>query len=335
MENINKKRLVMAYTSQSIEKITGIMSKSNILISDYRICRNSTIVAIENVVQTIHEIPVQYYHDPRTNYSSIKFSSWISSHRESLLSSDKERFLSRIWINILQSFDEFIDAELQYQDNQTDDIIIGQSYHPYYGHYIEKLDIFVQLLSNIQIITSECLYGNQSILDYYKKIVEMSSLQKGKDPYFHKKLKYIKTVKEQISILKDSQSVSMFGYQLEDDIVINNICKIAYVLLTGSSDLKHTGKVEEGLCLSDKDGIARVVKRLGYDIRNQIGCMDNLCRSSMPFNAFVEARTKAKFSIRSEFEYDMDFKLGCVALNYMAFIVDSPDINGILNRMGD
>lgn len=335
MENIEKKNLIMGHTSRAIEKLTGIAVKEPCTISDYRIARNTTIVTIENVIETIHDIPVQYYHDPRTNYSSIKFSYWVSSHRSTSKLTEKERFLSYIWISLLECFDDIVTAELTYRDNQDDDIIIAESYHPYYGNYIEKIDVFLQLISDLQVISIECLYNGKPIIDFYKKIMEMVSIQKGNDFYFHKKLKYIKTVKEQVSILKDSQSVSMFGYQLDDDIIINNICKISYVLLTGSSDLSHTGKVEEGITFDDKYEIGKFIKRLGKDIRECVGSISNLEHNLIPFKSYTKTRPKNKFRITTDLTYDMDFKLGYTALNYMAFILDSPDINGILNRMGD
>lgn len=336
MENTDKKKLIMAYTSKAIQFITErkVLIRDDGL-SDYLISKNSAIVTIENVVQVIYGIPVYQYHDVRRPYSNIKFSTWVLSHHTSHMLTERERYLSFIWMYLLDMFDALIDAELIYLDNQDEDIRIPSTFDRFHGNYLEKMDVFIQIISDIQTITIEYVYHDKPLINFYKTIMEMVSLQKGRDFVFRKKLKYIKTVKEQVSILKDSQTVSLLGYQLDDDVVINNVCKIAYVLLTGSSNIKNTTKITEGITLKDKEEIAIFVKNLGRDIRNCVISVSALEKNLIPFNSFMTVKPTAKFKLNTELEYDMDFKLGCTALNYMAFVLGSPDINGILNRIGD
>lgn len=336
MENTNKKNLIIGYTSKAIQFISEhkILAKTK-GVSEYLIARNAAIVTLENVVQVIYNIPVYYYHDVRKPYSNIKFSTWILSHHTSHLLTERERYISFMWMSLLDEFDKLVDAEIIYKDNKDENIKMPSVFDRFYGNYLDKMEILVQIIGDIQTITVEYVYNNKSLIQYYKKIMEMVSLQKASDYEFNKKLKYIKTVKEQLSILKDSQSVSILGYQLEDDVIINNTCKIAYVLLTGSSNIKHTVNITEGITMKEKVDIARFVKDLGKDIRKCVGSVNVLERNLVPFNSFIKTKPSPKFKLRTEFEYDMDFKLGCTALNYMAFICNTPEINGILNRMGD
>ena len=333
---------IMIITSNPIKIIREALTRTETGISEYLVARNSTITAIENIVQLLHDIPLQRRYDPKRSYSYMSFMEWVNMNSKLLPLSVNAKetdsatriiFLTDILIYIVNNFDILVEMELIYRDNCNEDIKIPGDYDIIHGNYIQKMVVFQYMIETVREISIGFVCKNSSLTEYYYDIMKLISLEKGVNTKYNKKLKYISTFKTQLSIIQDSQKVTFLGFRMEDDILVNNICKLAYIIVTESDIIKHTSPVITGLVLDDKQKIITAVRELGKDIHKYMERHPD-SELSTPFYMYQKIHVVPKLRLLTEYKHDIDFQMGYDAIRYFAFVANSADIYGIMKRMG-
>lgn len=110
-----------------------------------------------------------------------------------------------------------------------------------------------------------------------------------------------------------------------EDVIINDLMKLAYIFATESVDVSGTPDKIKHLCRYDTESIHNQIKELGYVIA------DTRYKRSRPvlYKSFSKSHPYI-ISKSSELLVDEYFNIGCRALVYAAMILNQPEVYRLL-----
>lgn len=111
-----------------------------------------------------------------------------------------------------------------------------------------------------------------------------------------------------------------------DDLIINNLLKLAYVLSTNSVNFKKTPEYLENLSTSHKDVVEHQIGELGYAIMHRF----SKSGSSALINIFVEAEPLIETRFK---DIEPDVAMGVQALMLTGLLLDDDYIWKFINMM--
>lgn len=159
-------------------------------------------------------------------------------------------------------------------------------------------------------------------------VFTLLSIQKAYKKKFKKyKMKMLETVHEQKDRLIDGRSGLKFVPSLmEDDIAINNVIKLAYVVTTESLDISKTPYISDGISVKDSREIKELVEALGATI--------NLYDRKKPLLYQIFMKTIPNIEVKwSDVNFNLNLKTGCKALYYLDFICHDRKIHQLIQSM--
>lgn len=133
--------------------------------------------------------------------------------------------------------------------------------------------------------------------------------------------------------MTDNTSSLLVGYTkvisteklFTDDMVINNLLKLAYVCITENPDVSKTPKIPVGVSFEDEYVIRDLVRSLGKVISKQE-------EKSFIYKVFIRSIPNLHFKWKT-INDDENLNLGCKALIYYDFITHNKSIHKIVKRM--
>lgn len=236
---------------------------------------------------------------------------WHEDEKKKAIISEKKsmriRFLTYLFISLNERLDEIIDAI-------TDDK--PKSSYRYDFDVLTDFEMSLDLMANAMFDNRE--YSNELL----RIITKVEHLASGVN---HRK--YNKRLINVIFDLKDGltkrpilDSVTNIGVKIPDDLAIDGLIKIAFMLRTGSNTLSTLPRFEdiEGADLSyDLSG---VVERLGHAV------------SKYDSSIIYDAWENADFNLPNKRN---DLSEGIKSLEFVKFVLDDKNISSFINEMLD
>lgn len=163
--------------------------------------------------------------------------------------------------------------------------------------------------------------------DLFNLFVLITLRKAYKRKYRKYKMKVLTTFKEQKDRLSEGRTSNrLIKPLMDDDIAINNVIKLAYVVMTENLDISKTPNISEGITLKDSREIRELVEALGASI--------NLYDRKLPFLYQIFMTTIPNIVIKwDEVNTNLNLKTGCKALIYLDFICHDKNIHKLITSM--
>lgn len=193
------------------------------------------------------------------------------------------------------------------------------------NHSMEEQRILFsnEIMKDIHIFINCIIEG-----DYQNIILKMhSNLSYTKKNLKHKKL--CKRLNSMILDTRKNMKHPLFGKAFfDDDIIINNLLQISYILVTNDYEGNHgvpnfkkiegATKQHDLILLIEKLGKCIILSKYNYSIM---------------FKAFIEARPKVLTEYYEEVNENSCIKIGVLALEFTKFVMNDKNVNKFINNM--
>lgn len=253
--------------------------------------------------------------DPLNTYA-YKSILWKGDMKLEPVSSNiyKGRFIMNMLLSIDKYFDEITLKELDLRGNKK--------------NVKEYINLIYQIRDCIGNFIN--LFADDT-KDYRDELLKVHELMVMADEmYFKKSKKALKVVSREMNRLDDMLNPGFLdGKRPSDDILIQNVCLIAYVIATGDSNIKNTFMVPEDITLKDEDSIKVIIEVLGQ-------CIINRRVSTKPYPEiyrwFLQSLPKISYKFK-DINYNIHLAEGCRALSFVSFYSGSKSISRLISKM--
>ncbi len=233
----------------------------------------------------------------------------------------KARFIINMLLNIDSNFEHIIAKELKYRGKKK--------------NHKEAINLIYQIRDCIGNFISYFASNNVSYRDELFKISELIGMA---DSFYSKNAKEVlETVSKQILRLEDMLTPGFLdGERPSDDIILQNVCLLAYVLVTGSPNVNNTLLVPEEVTIKDSTTIKGLVEILGQCIIDKREKYESkeLEYIDYPdvYRWYLTSLPKIYYKF-GDINYNSKLAEGCRALSYLAFYSNSRPIEKIISKM--
>lgn len=254
--------------------------------------------------------------DDPLNLYAYKSILWRGSMKSEPVDSNiyKGRFIMQMLMSIDQSFDEMIWKEVEYRGKKKDEKeCVGLIYQ-----VRDCLGNFIDMLAD----------NNPDYRDELLKVNELIVFSDNE--YFKRSKKTLGVVSRELNRLDEMLHPGFLDSgKPSDDIVIQNVCLIAYVLATGSSNVKNTFIVPEEIDIRNEDDVKVMIEVLG-------NCILSRRVSTRPYPEiykwFLHSLPKIKYKFK-DINYNKSLAEGCRALSFVSFYSGSREIKKLIKKM--
>jgi len=221
-----------------------------------------------------------------------------------------KQFKENLMINILSLLEKNIDIIIE-------NIIIANEKNIKLS---EKISLLMQindcLINMVDDIEYDCSYKQEFI-----KIIEMFMMS------YNNSSSIMKILNKELGKLEDfceTNNKLLFKGSISDDIILQNLILLSYVLCTGNTSLKKILYVPEKVNTKDKVAIKSLFESLG--------CLINEKGKTYIFKCFEMSYPL----VRSQFydyEYNNDLKCGINAMLLLSFLSENKKLVSYINKL--
>lgn len=221
----------------------------------------------------------------------------------------RKRFLTLLYSEIIKYVDEIVDMEFKsvgrkLLENEDRCMI---------------LENFIKTINNFHV---KLLSGEDTLEAFLKLEYYLSNRKKRKT-----KEKVCNILNDRMKIL--SLNKGMLGYYLEDDEVINEIIKMAYVAVTENPDISGTSKLVIGVTFEDPKKIRSMVINLGKDI---LEYRDMYPEKPLMYDAYLYANPQM-LTMYPDVNHNNMLLVGVRAMFYLGFLSGNKEIQKIITKI--
>lgn len=221
----------------------------------------------------------------------------------------RERFLIILYTEMIKYVDDIVDLEFKR---------IGKSVVKDEQKYM----ILEKFVHTIQDFHNAYIHMNMS-MPIVMKLNSLLTFRKGK----HRD-KVCQLLIDHTDIIKMSKT--LFGFSLDDDILINDITKMAYIAVTEQSNIENTSPTMVDITLKDEVALRKVMINLGEDIL--IYKNKKKCRNPFLYDAFLMACPSMPCS-HPDINSNTTIKVAVRAMYYLAFLANDITIYHLIEKM--
>jgi len=220
----------------------------------------------------------------------------------------------QLLMSIDQSYHEMIWKEVEYRGKKKDEKeCVGLIYQ-----VRDCLGNFIDMIAD----------NNPDYRDELLKVNELIVFSDNE--YFKRSKKTLGVVSRELNRLDEMLHPGFLDSgKPSDDIVIQNVCLIAYVLATGSSNVKNTFMVPEEIDIRNEDDVKVMIEVLG-------NCILSRRVSTRPYPEiykwFLHSLPKIKYKFK-DINYNKSLAEGCRALSFVSFYSGSKEIKKLIKKM--
>lgn len=250
--------------------------------------------------------------DPLNMYA-YKSILWDGELKSEKISSNvyKARFIMNLLLSIDKFFDIILCNELEYRGSKKNNY--------------EMISLIYQVrdcIGNFIIAFSD---NKKSYFDELIKILELTIMIDN----FNKDKKFLKVLTREITRLSNMINPGFLdGKRPDDEVLIQNVCLLGFVLSTGSANVKNTFLVPDGTKLKDKESIKTMVEVLGSCI---IKRRDEDHLPEM-YRWFLQSLPEISYRF-TDINYNQALAEGCRALSFVNFFAGDKGISKLISRM--
>lgn len=239
----------------------------------------------------------------------------LNWEREGKYKTSSLMFKARFLTCVLSSFLGRIE---KISDRKADDKHFKHSYDE--NRIIMTTEILDDITRIVKVMSSGNNYGN-----IIMKVFHHLSYSKKK--YNHEKLK--KRLYAQVMDVKKNMKSSVFNDKyMDDDLCINNILQISYILATGDYEGNHgTPNFREIEGATVKHDLIKLIEKLGKEIIKRDGR-----KHSPMFRAFVNASPLIVTKYGKEAE-KLTVTMGIYAIEFTRFFMCDKDVSKFIDGM--
>lgn len=192
-----------------------------------------------------------------------------------------------------------------------------------------KFDTYIIILNEIvkrlNMLVITYLNNDYSYTHHMKSLIELR-LVRDCNP---KKEKFIRFYDKEIGYIKECCKTNLLGKLNEDDdIIINDITKLAYMLTTENTKFKHCGTVSEGTSLENKRLLKEILGRLGYAILVN----REKCGMNPMFKAFIKSKPEINTNMRDVNQH-IELSVALEALEYEKLLIDDANVSRVIDHI--
>lgn len=251
--------------------------------------------------------------DPLNNFG-IKSILWDGNLNSKLVSSNtfKGRFIMNMILTIDMNFDDILNDELK---------LIGKK-----KNQREAINLVYQIRDCIGNFIVSFSDRKSDYTDELKKISELVSLisvnpDKSKDAF--------KVANREIGRLHDMLNPGFLdGVKPSDDITVQNLLLLSYVLATDSANVKRTFTVPEDVNIKNTETVKTLIEVLGKCI------IDKRDDGDIPeiYKWYLHALPK-KYYRFSDVNYNEYLAEGCRAVSFLEFYANDKSISKLIKKL--
>lgn len=216
------------------------------------------------------------------------------------------RFATRILIYFFKNIDKVID-----------DITSDCGYYS----WGDKISLFNKLMQRINKFVITYLSKDYNYKEHLDKLLEIMYIDDRRDV---EATKVCKTYEVQSEFVKRACKTKEY----DEDVMINNITKLAYVMATNKMNIKKCAEYEEGITTRDKEAMKNQIGQLGYAILKR--------RVKEPTTSAYKAFGKANPLFYSRFNSvneEVELNIGTKALVFLKVLMDDPYVDKFIDKM--
>lgn len=187
--------------------------------------------------------------------------------------------------------------------------------------YKTKINILKDVIVKLNTFTVNFSSNNGDYSNSLKELMNILMITDGNK----KNKKVMKIVTQQGEIVKDACKNK---HLYDEDVMINNIIKLAYVTATTSTDIHKCPKFKEGVTKSDRDNVKKQVRKLGKAI-----CYELNKRKTPEFYKVYTNSRPIYYSNFKDINEDDYLNIGTKALTYLKFILNDKKCNRFINSI--
>ena len=298
-------------TKKKLKSVKKKRAKYQITLTQFKIFLFELICAINGFDKDDY-----LYHDGLTMKPKFKFDKLFKEL--SLLKYDKEekddvnslqfrgRFATKILIYFFKNIDDIIDVIAKDSNKDTYQFRYG-----FLNDMIKKINKFV-----ITYLSKEYNYR-----EHLQRLIEYMYITERRN-------------KEAIDVTKTFEVQSQFvkrackTKEYDEDLMVNNIIKLAYVMATNKMNVKKCPEYEEGITAKDYMRIKDQIQGLGHAILKR--------REKEKTPALYKCFTKAMplyYSKYPDINEDLEVNVGTKALVYLKVLIDDPYVDRYIDKM--
>lgn len=218
------------------------------------------------------------------------------------------RFVTKLLFFFMKHIDDIIDT-ISEESNSS-----GES--KWKIRYNILNEIIIRLNSFVVSYLRKDIYYEEHL----EKILEIFMIYRKKE----KSVDVFETFKEQKEFVKHACKTMEY----DEDIMINNICKLAYVMSTENMKLKECPKLEEGMTRNDYYSVKEQIADLGYAILKR-RCKE---KEHPIYKMFTKANPRY-YSKYPEVNDEYEINIGIKALMYLKFLIDDKNVDRFIDKL--
>lgn len=292
----------------------------------YERLKSSFTKDLLNVMRTFNQLDDDSYENPRLFVSEITKHGQTKKGAEIFQTSPlwngrmdrkdimddifKARFLVLLYSEMAKYIDDVVDTEF------------GK-----YGHSVTKDEDRYLILKTIVSLTGRFHDAYIDGTDSLSIALELNGLLSSRSR--KKREKVLRLIQDHVDIIQMQQTWT--SYNLDDDVLINDLVKMAYVAVTENPDISETTPTKMGMSFSDKREIKKVLYGLGEDIlwfKHQKKHRKN----PIFYDAFMYAKPELLCSF-SDVDDDTVIRIAIRAMYYLSFLINEPRIHRLIQKI--
>lgn len=243
---------------------------------------------------------------------------------------------SRLWNGMTLSYPvdnpifiaRFVDLMLDDIWCNLDDIIgKEQKYWKKENDVRETLSLVYQMTDCISNLIDNMVNKN-TYREEMLKVFELSIMID--DGAFKKKRKRIKVIEREVRNLVGMFDTNILeGQRPPDYIILQNVSLLAFILTTGSLNVKRTFMVQDDVTLKDSQSVKSIVEVLGSCIIEQKRREETY---TTIYRWFLYSLPKISYKFR-DINFNQNLVEGCRALSFLSFFANDNKVSKFIEKM--
>lgn len=218
------------------------------------------------------------------------------------------RFVTKLLFFFLKHIDEIIDT------------IAEESEGIYESKWNVRFNILNEMIFRLNSFVATFLTKDTYYEEHLEKLLELFMIYTKKE----RSVNVIETFNEQKEFVKQACRT----HEYDEDITINNICKLAYVMSTENMKLKDCPRLEEGMTRKDYQSVKEQISDLGYAI------LERRCKEKEhPLYRMFTKSNPLYYSKFPEVNEEYDVNVGTKALLYLKFLIDDKYVSRFIDKL--
>lgn len=298
---------------RNVRKKSKWKKRFNILFSNFRFFIMDLIMMINGIDKDDY-----FFGDGITTNISFKFNKKFKEFSCLNFDSDEKgemnslkfraRFATLILFYFMKNIDRIVDKIYEKSEKDGDE-------------YKHKYTILSEIIKRLNSFVVTFLSKNGEYKEHLDSLIEVIMItdKDGKDAG-----KIMKIYETQSEFVK----VACKSHEYDEDLMINNIIKLSFVMATEKTKLKNCPKYKEGITTNNRNEVRSQIKKLGKAILRER-------RNEKP-NFYYKLFTKSIPLYYSSFEDINDehaLNVGTKALMYLRFLMDDKNVSKYIDKM--